>query len=77
MACLCERMYPNYPYSVSKLVLVMGRFTAAFSIHLGNADRQRRKSKFRQPTGEFEEAIPSADDFDLYGVYPASMPAWR
>ncbi len=77
MACLCERMYPNYAVSVSKLVLVMGKFTAVFSISLGNADRQRRKSKFRQPTGEIEEAIPSADDFDLYGVYPAIEPAWR
>lgn len=39
--------------------------------HLGNADRQRRKSKFRRQLEKFEEAIPSADDFDLYGVYPA------
>ena len=39
--------------------------------HLGNADRQRCKSKFRQQLEKFEEAIPSADDFDLYGVYPA------
>ncbi len=52
MACLCERMYPNYAMSASKPVLAMGKFTAVFSISSGNADRQRRKSKFRQPTGE-------------------------
>ncbi len=77
MACLCERMYPITPYSVSKLVLVMGRFTADSRSHLGNADRQRRKSKFRQQLEKFEEAIPSADDFDLYGVIRQSMHAWR
>ena len=42
MACLCERMYPNY---------------AMFCQQTGFGDGQ--------------EAIPSADDFDLYGVYPA------
>ncbi len=39
--------------------------------HLGNADRQRRKVNFDSQLEKFEEAIPSADDFDLYGVYPA------
>ncbi len=52
MACLCERMYPNYAVFCRKPASAMGRFTAAFSISFGKADRQRCKSKFRQPTGE-------------------------
>ena len=51
MACLCERMYPNYAMFCQQTGLLADLPPHSRS-HLGNADRQRRKSKFRQPTGE-------------------------
>lgn len=72
MASLCERMYPNY---------------AMFCHQTGFGDPQlyRRivdlvwetltvkdaKVNFDSQLEKLEEAIPSADDYDIYGVYPA------
>ncbi|MGB9098631.1 YjaG family protein [Erwinia sp.] len=72
MACLCERMYPNY---------------WAFCQQTGFGDSQiyRRildliwetlvikdaKVNFDSQLEKFEEAIPASEDYDLYGVYPA------
>lgn len=72
MACLCERMYPNY---------------WAFCQQTGFADSQlyRRlldlvwetltvkdaKINFDSQLEKLEEAIPDGDAFDVYGVYPA------
>ncbi|MCU5771584.1 YjaG family protein [Erwiniaceae bacterium BAC15a-03b] len=72
MACLCERMYPNY---------------WAFCQQTGFGDPQlyRRildlvwetlvikdaKVNFDSQLEKLEEAIPSADDYDVYGVHPA------
>ena len=72
MACLCERLYPNY---------------WAFCQQTGFADTQRyrrildliwesltvkdAKINFDSQLEKLEEAIPLADDFDVYGVYPA------
>lgn len=38
---------------------------------LGNPDGERCKVNFDSQLEKFEEAIPAADDYDLYGVYPA------
>lgn len=35
MACLCERMYPNYAMFCQQTGLVMGKFTVVFSISSG------------------------------------------
>ncbi len=72
MASLCERMYPNY---------------AMFCKQTGFGDPQlyRRildliwetltvkdaKVNFDSQLEKLEEAIPAADDYDIYGVYPA------
>ncbi|WP_312242757.1 YjaG family protein [Pantoea sp.] len=72
MACLCERMYPNY---------------WAFCQQTGFADAQlyRRildlvwetltvkeaKINFDSQLEKLEEAIPDGDAFEVYGVYPA------
>ncbi|KZE24452.1 YjaG family protein [Cronobacter sakazakii] len=72
MASLCERMYPNY---------------AMFCQQTGFSDAQlyRRildliwetltvkdaKVNFDSQLEKLEEAIPAAEDYDLYGVYPA------
>lgn len=72
IASLCERMYPNYQ---------------AFCLQTGFGDPMvyRRildliwetltvkdaKVNFDNQLEKLEEAIPSADDYDIYGVYPA------
>ncbi|MFS7384457.1 YjaG family protein [Rahnella inusitata] len=72
MASLCERMYPNYE---------------AFCLETGFGEPQvyRRildliwetlvvkdaKVNFDSQLEKLEEAVPSSDDYDLYGVYPA------
>ncbi|MBT0728409.1 YjaG family protein [Rosenbergiella australiborealis] len=72
MACLCERMYPNYQVFCQ-------------NSHFADAQLYRRildlvwetllvkdaKINFDNQLEKFEEAIPSGDDFDFYGVYPA------
>ncbi len=72
MASLCERMYPNY---------AMFCHEAEF----GDAQLYRRmldlvwetltvkgaKINFDSQLEKLEEAIPNADDYDMYGVYPA------
>lgn len=72
MASLCERMYPNYQ---------------AFCLETGFGEAQlyRRildliwetlvvkdaKVNFDSQLEKLEGAVPSSDDYDLYGVYPA------
>ncbi|AWH89125.1 YjaG family protein [Limnobaculum parvum] len=72
MACLCERMYPNYQ---------------AFCHQTGFAEPQvyRRildliwetlvvkgaKVNFDSQLEKLEDIIPGAEQFDIYGVYPA------
>ncbi|MCZ3385290.1 YjaG family protein [Kosakonia sp. SOY2] len=72
MACLCERMYPNYAMFCQQT-------------EFGDAQLYRRildlvwetqivkdaKVNFDSQLEKLEEAIPTADDYDLYGVYPA------
>ena len=72
MACLCERMYPNYVMFCQQT-------------EFGDAQLYRRildlvweteivkdaKVNFDSQLENLEEAIPAADDYDLYGVYPA------
>ena len=72
MACLCERMYPNYAMFCQQT-------------EFGDAQLYRRildlvwetqivkdaKVNFDSQLEKLEEAIPAADDYDLYGVYPA------
>ncbi|PDO82337.1 YjaG family protein [Kosakonia pseudosacchari] len=72
MACLCERMYPNYAMFCRQT-------------EFGDAQLYRRildlvwetqivkdaKVNFDSQLEKLEEAIPVADDYDLYGVYPA------
>ncbi|MGG8472493.1 YjaG family protein [Rahnella sp. PAMC25617] len=72
MASLCERMYPNYQ-------------TFCLETGFGEAQLYRRildliwetlvvkdaKVNFDSQLEKLEEAVPSSDDYDLYGVYPA------
>jgi Uncharacterized protein conserved in bacteria len=72
MACLCERMYPNYQ--------VFCHDTGFADAHLYRRILdlvwetllvKDAKVNFDSQLEKFEEAIPSGDDFNVYGVYPA------
>lgn len=72
MVCLCERMYPNYHEFCQQT-------------GFGDAQLYRRmldlvwetlvvkdaKVNFDSQLEKLEDAIPAADDYDIYGVYPA------
>ncbi|AUQ23794.1 YjaG family protein [Dickeya zeae] len=72
MACLCERMYPNYHEFCQQT-------------GFGDAQLYRRildlvwetqvvkdaKVNFDSQLEKLEDAIPAPDDYDIYGVYPA------
>lgn len=72
MASLCERMYPNYQMfclesgfgepQLYRRILDLVWETLVVKDAKVNFDSQLEK---------LEEAIPSADDYDIYGVYPA------
>lgn len=72
MASLCERMYPNYQMfckqtefgdpAVYRRILDLVWETLVVKDAKVNFDSQLEK---------LEEAIPSAEDYDFYGVYPA------
>lgn len=72
MASLCERMYPNYAMfcqqtgfgdaAIYRRVLDLIWETLTVKDAKVNFDSQLEK---------LEEAIPAADDYDIYGVYPA------
>jgi uncharacterized protein len=72
MVCLCERMYPNYQQfcletefgdpAVYRRILDLIWETLVVKGTKVNFDSQLEK---------LEEAIPSADDYAIYGVYPA------
>jgi len=72
MASLCERMYPNYQTfclqtgfgepQIYRKILDLVWETLVIKDAKVNFDSQLEK---------LEEAIPSSDDYDIYGVYPA------
>ncbi|KPD03724.1 YjaG family protein [Moellerella wisconsensis] len=72
MACLCERMYPNYQMfclqtefsdpKVYRSILDLVWETLSVKDSKVNFDNQLEK---------LETIIPNSDDYDMYGVYPA------
>lgn len=72
MASLCERMFPNYQMfcqqtafgdpAIYRRILDLVWETLVVKDAKVNFDSQLEK---------LEQAIPSAEDYDLYGVYPA------
>lgn len=72
MASLCERMYPNYQMfcqqtafgdpAIYRRILDLVWETLVVKDAKVNFDSQLEK---------LEQAIPSVEDYDLYGVYPA------
>jgi uncharacterized protein YjaG (DUF416 family) len=72
MACLCERMYPNYAVFCQQTgfgePLAYRRILDLIWETLTVKDA---KVNFDSQLEKLEEAIPAADDYDIYGVYPA------
>ena len=72
MACLCERMYPNYAVFCQQTGFGDGQiYRRILDLIWETLTVKDAKVNFDSQLEKFEEAIPSADDFDLYGVYPA------
>lgn len=72
MACLCERMYLNYQifcqqsgFTDTKTYLVILDLIREMLVVKDS------KVNFDNQLEKLEEIIPSADNFDIYGVYPA------
>ncbi|KEA54338.1 MULTISPECIES: YjaG family protein [Mangrovibacter] len=72
MACLCERMYPNYAMFCQQTEFGNGQlYRRILDLVWETLTVKDAKVNFDSQLEKFEDAIPSADDFDIYGVYPA------
>ena len=72
MACLCERMYPNYAAFCKQTGFGDGHiYRRILDLIWETLTVKDAKVNFDSQLEKLEEAIPAADDFDLYGVYPA------
>ncbi|CAQ82495.1 MULTISPECIES: YjaG family protein [Photorhabdus] len=72
MASLCERMYPNYQMfccqtGFAEPVLYRRILDLVWEILVV----KDAKVNFDNQLEKLEQIIPSADDYDIYGVYPA------
>ena len=72
MACLCERMYPNYAMFCKQTEFGDGQlYRRILDLIWETLTVKDAKVNFDSQLEKLEEAIPLADDFDVYGVYPA------
>lgn len=72
MACLCERMYPNYWAFCQQTSFGDGQlYRRILDLIWETLVVKDAKVNFDSQLEKLEEAIPSAEDYDLYGVYPA------
>ncbi|PKH18940.1 hypothetical protein CIG19_20700 [Enterobacterales bacterium CwR94] len=72
MACLCERMYPNYWAFCQQTQFADPQlYRRILDLVWESLTVKEAKINFDSQLEKLEEAIPSADDFDMYGVYPA------
>lgn len=72
MACLCERMYPNYWVFCHQTGFGDGQlYRRILDLVWETLLVKDAKVNFDTQLEKLEEAIPVAGDYDLYGVYPA------
>lgn len=72
MACLCERMYPNFQmFCLQSESADAKTYRAILDLVWETLVIKDTKVNFDNQLEKLEEIIPSADDFDIYGVYPA------
>lgn len=72
MACLCERMYPNYAVFCDNTEFAQPMaYRAILDSVWETLTVKTAKVNFERQLEKLEELFPSADDFDFYAVYPA------
>ncbi|MBP6123126.1 MULTISPECIES: YjaG family protein [Providencia] len=72
MACLCERMYPNFQMFCRQTEFADEKaYRSILDLVWETLVIKDSKVNFDNQLEKLEEIIPSADDFDMYGVYPA------
>ncbi|MCK6265306.1 DUF416 family protein [Vibrio sp. ZSDE26] len=72
MACLCERMYPNYAIFCQNTEFAESRIYRDILDSVWELlTVKNAKINFERQLEKLEEIIPSSEDFDFYGVYPA------
>ncbi|MDN3696442.1 DUF416 family protein [Vibrio clamense] len=72
MACLCERMYPNYAMFCDNTKFAEARvYRDVLDSIWEILTVKTAKVNFERQLEKLEELFPSADDFDIYAVYPA------
>ena len=72
MACLCERMYPNYAMFCENTKFAEARiYRDVLDSVWEILTVKTAKVNFERQLEKVEELFPSSDDFDFYGVYPA------
>lgn len=72
MACLCERMYPNYYVFCQQTDLYDASvYRKILDLVWESLIVKGAKVNYDSQLEKLESAIPDADLFDIYGVYPA------
>lgn len=72
MACLCERLYPNYWAFCQQTQFADAQlYRRILDLIWESLTVKDAKINFDSQLEKLEEAIPLADNFDVYGVYPA------
>ncbi|WP_369309683.1 YjaG family protein [Providencia rettgeri] len=72
MASLCERMYPNFRMFCQQTEFADAKvYRSILDLVWETLVIKDSKVNFDNQLEKLEEIIPSADDFDMYGVYPA------
>ncbi|PIJ48638.1 hypothetical protein BL250_14695 [Erwinia sp. OLTSP20] len=72
MACLCERMFPNYWAFCQQNGFADGMlYRRILDLVWETLVVKEAKVNFDSQLEKFEEAIPVAEAFDCYGVHPA------
>lgn len=72
MVALCERMYPNYAMFCQQTGFADGHaYRRILDLVWEILTVKEAKVNFDSQLEKFEERVPVAEDFDIYGVYPA------
>ncbi|SHF61167.1 YjaG family protein [Vibrio gazogenes] len=72
MACLCERMYPNYAMFCEHTAFAAhATYRQILDTVWESLTVKSAKIDFERQLEKLEELIPSQDTFDVYAVYPA------
>ncbi len=72
MACLCERMFPNYAMFCDNTEFAQARvYRDILDSVWEQLTVKTAKVNFEHQLEKLEEIIPNSEDFDFYAVYPA------